>query len=143
MCTSPKISFGAWEYMCHSQPEQSLGRDFSVFSRIDVRLWLHCWESFSCRKAHQFSPQFRCRPRAALGAVWWQQGGHCAVPSVGCSVSVPQGWAQQLLRLGGIPAAWVKSFGFERQCCRKVCFYVQLLGQIIFKWSHKVFLFFT
>lgn len=65
----PKNLIWSMEHMYQFHPEHSLERGFGVFSRIDVRLWLRCWESFSCRKAHQ-CPQFRCQPRA----VWWLQG---------------------------------------------------------------------
>lgn len=45
-----------------------------------------------------------------------------SVPSLGCSAPLPTGAGQGLgLRdWQGMPAAWFKSFGFERQCYRKV-----------------------
>lgn len=122
----PKNLIWSMEHMYQFHPEHSLERGFGVFSRIDVRLWLRCWESFSCRKAHQ-CPQFRCQPRA----VWWLQGWHgggTALSPVWVALcQCPQGRALQQLRgCQGTPAAWDRSFGFERQCCRKafMCSYL-------------------
>lgn len=141
VCTSSKISFGAWEYMSQSHLEQSLGRGFGIFSRIDARLWLHCRESFKCRNADQL----RCQAEAALGAVCWpqgrQEGGHravCPQPGLLCSPAHGGRAGARAPWLAGDARSLVQEFWVWEAVLQKG-FYVQLFGQIVFKWSHKVF----
>lgn len=63
---------------------KSLGRGFNIFSWIEVKHWVQCWESFKCRKAQQWL-QLRTQTTAALGL----SGGCTLAPGGGRTLPAP------------------------------------------------------
>lgn len=131
VCTSPKISFGAWE----ERTSPSLSRAWEealVFSQ--GLLW-----GSGCTASRVLTAE---RLKAAevpasgsSGVQGWQEEGHWAVPSVGCSAPVP--CTARASWLAGDARSLVRFWFWEAELQRG--FNVQLLGQIVFKRSHKVF----